>query len=107
MKSSTLTLKRLTKILATEIYAGSSEALRVGEAASAVPTLTHERGLPLAQSFGRILDSGNLLTHVSVTDEEQVFDRAQLAAFWGKFQNRETIGRRTAFVDWYDPSQQD
>src|ERR1035441_4161248 len=35
-----LPLKRLTKILAVEVYAGSSEALGLGEGAGAVPTLT-------------------------------------------------------------------
>lgn len=80
-----VTLKRLTKILAVDLYAGSSEALGLGEATGEVPTLTVERGLPLAKSFVALLGSDNILTKISVTDGEQVVDRAQLAEFGHSF----------------------
>ena len=67
-----LPLRRLTKILAAEVYAGSSEALGLGGGADAVPTLTKERGVPLARSFGDLLENGNVLTTISATDEEQL-----------------------------------
>src|SRR5271157_119993 len=73
-----LSLRRLTKILAAEVYAGSSEALGLGGGAGAVPTLTKERGVPLAKSVGSLLENGNVLTTISATDEEQPVDRAKL-----------------------------
>jgi len=71
-------LRPLTKILAVEVYAGPSEALGLGESASAVPTLTIERGVPLARSFGTLLEKDNVLTTISAADEHQLVDRAQL-----------------------------
>ena len=73
-----LPLRRLTKILAVEVYAGSSEALGLGEGAGAVPTLTIERGVLLARSFGALLENDNVLKTISATEEEQLVDCAHL-----------------------------
>jgi hypothetical protein len=74
----TLTLKTLTKILAIDIYAQSGEALGIGENSGSVPTITPERGVPLAQSFGMLVGAENVLSAISLTDEEQVIERPQL-----------------------------
>lgn len=43
-----------------------------------MPTLTIERGVPLARSFGALLENDNVLATISATDEDQLVDRAQL-----------------------------
>ena len=80
-----LTLRRLTKILAAELYAGPSEALGLGEGAGVVPTLTIERGVPLAKSFDALLENDNVLKKIAATDEEQLVDRAELVELGRRF----------------------
>jgi hypothetical protein len=50
-----LTLKRLTRILAINVYGGPSEALGLGESSGDVPTLTSERGFLPREKWGRLL----------------------------------------------------
>jgi len=82
---SKLTLGKLTKILAVQIYAAPSEALGLGEGSGEVPSLTIERGLPLAESFGAAVGNDDVLAEISVRDEEQFFERARLADFGRRF----------------------
>jgi hypothetical protein len=76
----TLTLKRLTKILAINVYGGPAEALGLGEGGGEVPTLTSQRGVPLAEAFGAQLEEGSALNSISLGDEEQELQQEQLAA---------------------------
>lgn len=80
-----LTLKRLTKILAVSVYAGSSEALGLGEGSGEVPSLTRERGLPLAESFDTSAGQDDVLQTISLEGAEQDFERERLARFGRRF----------------------
>lgn len=81
---STLTLKRLTKILAAEVYAGPSSSLGFGESDKAVPTLTRERGALLADAFDKQV-ANTLLTEISLSEDEQTFERTRLEDFGQDF----------------------
>jgi len=76
-----LTLKRLTRILAINVYGGPSEALGLGESSGDVPTLTSERGLPLAEAFGADPGVDDVLKKVSLEGEGQSLERSQLINF--------------------------
>ena len=80
-----ITIKRLTKILASELYAGPSEGLGLGESRGEVPTLTPERGVHLANSFDAVVGNEDVLTEISLDGEEQTVDRARLAQFGSRF----------------------
>ncbi|MFN7995287.1 MAG: hypothetical protein U0Q18_16890 [Bryobacteraceae bacterium] len=81
----TITLRRLTKILAAELYAGPSEGLGLGESNGEVPTLTPERGLPLAESFDAVVGTDDILSEISLEHDEQIVDRARLTQFGHSF----------------------
>lgn len=74
-----VTLARLTKILAVSLYSGPSENLGLGDTQGAVPGLTKERGLPLATEFDRLVGQDEVLDAISTEGDEQSFPREQLA----------------------------
>jgi hypothetical protein len=94
-----ITLRRLTKILAAELYAGPSEALGFGESSGEVPSLTPERGLLLAESFDAVVGAEDVLSEISLEHDEQTVDRARLAQFGNSFSMaRPSMGERERLV---------
>ncbi|HMN39703.1 MAG TPA: hypothetical protein PKE29_02590 [Phycisphaerales bacterium] len=75
--SSNPSAKRLTKILAMDTYAGPSQDLGLALRRGSVPSLSKERGVPLAQEANRILGRLSALMGLDVSTAEQPLDRQQ------------------------------
>lgn len=75
--SSTPFAKRLTQILAMDTYAGPSQDLGLAMRRGSVPSLSKERGVPLAEEANRILDQLPALMGLDVSDAEQPLDKQQ------------------------------
>lgn len=73
--SSALVAKRLTKILAMDTYAGPSQDLGLAIRRGSVPSLSKERGVPLAQEANRILEYLPALMGLDASAAEQPLDR--------------------------------
>jgi len=75
--SSAPVAKRLTKILAMDTYAGPSQDLGLAIRRGSVPSLSKERGVPLAQEANRILEQLPALMGLNVSAAEQPLDQQQ------------------------------
>jgi hypothetical protein len=75
--SSAPVAKRLTKILAMDTYAGPSQDLGLAIRRGSVPSLSKERGLPLAHEVNRVLDQLPALMGLDVSAAEQPLDQQQ------------------------------
>lgn len=73
-----VTLTRLTKILAVSVYAGPSINLGLGDTQGSVPGLTKERGVPLANEFDRSAKGDAVLDAITPEGDGQSFQRERL-----------------------------
>lgn len=75
--SSAPVAKRLTKILAMDTYAGPSQDLGLAIRRGSVPSLSKERGVPLAQEVNRILEQLPALMGLDASSAEQPLGQQQ------------------------------
>lgn len=69
--------RRLTKILAMDTYAGPSQDLGLAIRRDSVPSLSTERGLPLAHEVNRTLEHASALMGLDVSAPAQPLDHQQ------------------------------
>lgn len=79
-----LPLRPLVKSLAASLYTGPANALGLGTPQKAVPTLTPERGLPIAAAFDKLVGSDEILCSISATGDEETASRDSLVALGQK-----------------------
>lgn len=88
-----LSVRRLTANLAVDAYSGPSQDLSIGIPIAPVPGLSTERGLPLAEAAGQVLDHEPALAQIEVSAEPQPLDREEAAALAAAFPMRAPAGR--------------
>jgi hypothetical protein len=100
-----ISIRRLTQILAIDLYAGPSVDLGIGIARTPVPALSTERGQPLAVEVGRILNEQPALGRIDVDSEQQEVDAHEAEQLAAMFDLRAPAGHeREILIDAVAPS---
>lgn len=95
-----LSVRKLTANLAVDAYSGPSQDLSIGIPIAPVPGLSKERGVPLAEAAGQILDDQPALARIEVSTEPQPLSREEAIALAAAFPMRAPLGReRDLLVD--------
>jgi hypothetical protein len=85
IEKGSLPLTRLTKIIATNMYAGPSHDLGLSSSSDGYTSITSERGDPLANALGKSLDNLEALTSITPNADPQKIPVAQLAEVGSHF----------------------
>ena len=103
---SRLQLEALVKIPAMRIYAGPSEALRIGDAGDRIPTISKERGLELALAAEPSLSRSRVISGILPNGSSEKYLRDDLQQLGELFPLRRPLGReRELLLSFVLPSE--